>query len=278
MKYGALIVAPILIYLGAGNCRARPSKEYLTEILADQTSTKVESVVLISVYDNYRTEPRLKTGWGFATVVKTPNEIILFDTGGDSETLLFNMKEMEIAPGSIDTIFVSHIHADHAGGLEGFLEKNNHATVFIPSSFPDSVRTMITDKGARFVDVSGPRQICGFAFSTGELYGPPQEQSLIINTTNGLVVITGCAHSGIVSIVENVTQMFPEEKVYLALGGFHSPPIAAVKALRQLGVQNVAPSHCTGDRAIAAFQEQYGAHFIEYGVGRTIEVDEMECE
>jgi 7,8-dihydropterin-6-yl-methyl-4-(beta-D-ribofuranosyl)aminobenzene 5'-phosphate synthase len=233
---------------------------------------QMQKIALISVYDNYQILPELKTAWGFGTVVKTPVETLLFDTGGNSEILLFNMKRMNIDPRSIDKVIISHIHGDHVGGLKGFLEKNNKVTVFIPSSFPDSVRNMITSQGAEWVDVSGPRRISNFIFSTGEIYGPPQEQSLVINTKKGLIIMTGCGHPGITNIVKQAKHMFFDLKVYLVMGGFHHPSLSAVKGLKKLGVEKVAPSHCTGDQAIEAFRKEYKEDFIEYGVGKIIEI------
>lgn len=90
-----------------------------------QETGEIPDVTLMSVFDNYQVVAGLKTAWGFGTVVKTPKEILLFDTGGDAETLLFNMKKMNIDPISIDKVVISHIHADHLGGLKGFLEKNS---------------------------------------------------------------------------------------------------------------------------------------------------------
>ena len=229
-------------------------------------------ITLISVYDNYQVDTELKTAWGFATVIKTSRDLILFDTGGSSEILLFNIGKLGINPASIKKIVISHIHGDHIGGLEGFLEKNGNVTVFIPSSFPNSIKNMIIQKGAKFVEISTPRKISDFVYTTGELYGPPEEQSLIIDSRKGLVVITGCAHPGIVNIVKKAKELTKKDKVYLVLGGFHHPPISCVKEFRKLGVEKVAPSHCTGDLVREAFRKEYKEDFIEYGVGRIIEI------
>ena len=63
-----------------------------------------------------------------------------------------------------------------------------------------------------------------------------------------------------------------EDKVYLVLGGFHHPPVSCVKEFRKLNVKKVAPSHCTGDAVRNAFKEEYKEDFIEYGVGKIIEI------
>ena len=237
----------------------------------ENTSERTE-VTLISVYDNYQIDKRLKTAWGFATMVKTPQEVLLFDTGGDSKILLSNMEKLGINPASIRKVIISHIHGDHLGGLEGFLEKNSNVRVFIPASFPGSVKNMITEKGAKFVEVSGPRKISPSVYTTGELYGHPKEQSLIIDSKKGLVIITGCAHPGIVNIVKRAKELMRKEKIYLVLGGFHHPPISCVKEFKKLGVEKVAPSHCTGDTAREAFRKEYKENFIEYGVGKIIRI------
>jgi 7,8-dihydropterin-6-yl-methyl-4-(beta-D-ribofuranosyl)aminobenzene 5'-phosphate synthase len=239
-----------------------------------QEEGAIQEVILFSVYDNYRINPALKTGWGFGSVVKTPKETLLFDTGGNAEILLFNMEKMHVDPQAVDTVIISHIHADHAGGLKGFLEKNHDVTVFIPSSFPDTIRQMIISQGADFVDVSGPHQISDSIFSTGELYGPPNEQSLVVRSRKGLIVMTGCGHPGIMRIVKKAQEICPKKEVYLTVGGFHHPPMEVVKGLRQLGVKKVAPSHCTGDHVIQAFRREYREGFITYGVGQIIEVKE----
>ncbi len=228
--------------------------------------------MLISVYDNYQVDKNLKTAWGFATIVKTPQEVILFDTGGNPEILLFNMAKLDINTALIKKVVISHVHHDHLGGLEGFLERNNCVTVFIPHYFPKSVKNMITEKGAKFVEISVATKISESVYTTGELFGYPKEQSLIINSKKGLIIITGCAHPGIVNIVKVVKKLMKNKKVYLVLGGFHFPPVSCVKELKELGVEKVAPSHCTGDLIREAFRKEYKENFIEYGVGKILDI------
>jgi len=243
------------------------------EISIEPEKGEKPEITLISVYDNYQVDPELKTAWGFATIIKTPQESILFDTGGNSRILLSNMEKLGINPSSIKKVVISHIHSDHLGGLEGFLEKNPNVTVFIPISFPKSVKDMILQKKAKFVEISTPRKISDSIYTTGELYGPPEEQSMIIDSKKGLVIITGCAHPGIVDIVKQAKKLMKKDKVYLVLGGFHHPPISCVKEFKELQVEKVAPSHCTGDLAREAFRKEYKENFIEYGVGKIVEIN-----
>ena len=244
------------------------------EFLLEEEKKEKSEITLISVYDNYQVNPELQTAWGFGSIVKTEKENILFDTGGNSEILLFNMEKLGIEPKSIDKVVISHIHGDHVGGLEGFLKENNEVLVFIPISFPDSIRNMIKNYGADFIDVSDQIKISESIWSTGELYGPPEEQSLVIVSINGLIIITGCGHPGVVKITKFAKKMFPEEEVYLVMGGFHHPPLSVVKELRELGVIKVAPSHCTGEPAREKFRKEYKEDFIEYGVGKIIKIKE----
>ena len=242
------------------------------EFLEKEEKEKPE-ITLTSVYDNYQVNPELKTAWGFGLIIETPFEKILFDTGGNSEILLFNMRKLGIDPKSIDKVVISHIHGDHVGGLKGFLKENSKVKVFIPTSFPDSVREMIKNYKASFVDVSKPQKISDFVFSTGEMEGPPREQSLVIDSKKGLIIITGCAHPGIVNIVKKAKEMFPQKEVYLVLGGFHHPPKKVVSELKKLKVKKVAPSHCSGDEIRELSKKEYQNDFIDNGVGKIINIE-----
>jgi len=269
-KANCILFITILTVCLFSFCANKNNADKASPVFIDSETERPE-VVLISVFDNYMINQDLETAWGFGSVIKTPSETILFDTGGDADILLSNMQKMNIDPGSIDKVIISHVHWDHVGGLAGFLEKNNHVTVFIPESFPNSIKNMIINKGAEFIEVLEAEKISDFIYSTGELAGSPKEQSLIIDSKKGLIVMTGCAHPGIVKIIEKAKELI-NNNLYLVIGGFHHPPVSVVQKFRELGVEKVAPSHCTGDPVRNAFAQEYKKDFIEYGVGKRIEI------
>jgi 7,8-dihydropterin-6-yl-methyl-4-(beta-D-ribofuranosyl)aminobenzene 5'-phosphate synthase len=229
------------------------------------------------VYNNVTHTPGLTTAWGFAAVIENGADVVLFDTGGDGPTLLANMERLGIAPESISAIVLSHIHGDHTGGLDTFLTRQPNVIVYIPRSFPAAFRRSVEQRGARVEVVRGPRHLFGNLYSTGEMGEGTIEQALIVESASGLVVITGCAHPGIVNITRSAS-MYLGKDVYLLMGGFHllgrqpEQIRSIVAALRQLGVRKVAPSHCTGDAAIALFRDKWAKDFIEGGCGAVIDV------
>ncbi|MCP5103503.1 MAG: MBL fold metallo-hydrolase [bacterium] len=102
-----------------------------------------------------------------------------------------------------------------------------------------------------------------------------KEQSLILDTDKGLILITGCSHPGIVSIVKK-TMEIRKKKVFMALGGFHlwGKPENELKTiiaqLKELGVVKVGATHCTGDPAIKLFKEAFGKNYVSMGVGKVL--------
>ena len=234
-------------------------------------------VKLTVPYDNYPFDERLKTAWGFSCFINASGTTILFDTGGDPETLLYNMNVLNISVGEIQIIVLSHIHGDHVGGLTGILSLNNHVKVYVPSSFPSSFKNEIRSYGCELVEIKNATVICEGVATTGELGTTIKEQSLLVNTSKGLVIVTGCAHPGLVKIVEKAEQL-TNTNVYLLIGGFHligaseKEISSIIEQLKNLGVEMVAPCHCSGDLARNMFKEAFGDNYIDVGVGKTIEI------
>ncbi len=234
-----------------------------------------KALTITIVYDNNAYDPRLRTAWGFSCLIEYQGQAILFDSGGDSPTLLANMAALGIDPGEIETIVLSHIHGDHTGGLSGLLPvAGDGLTVFVPQSFPARFKEAVRTR-AQLVEVVKPREIGKEVYTTGELGTGIIEQSLAVRTDESLVVVTGCAHPGVVEIVRQAKALSGDE-VYLVLGGFHLGGKSRreiegiISEFRRLGVRKVAPCHCTGEQAIRMFRQEYGEDFIQAGVGKVI--------
>jgi 7,8-dihydropterin-6-yl-methyl-4-(beta-D-ribofuranosyl)aminobenzene 5'-phosphate synthase len=234
------------------------------------------------VYDNKSLHQGLSPAWGFSCLV---GEDLLFDTGGDGSRLLSNMGQMGLDVGRIKSVVLSHAHGDHTGGLAALLAVNKGISVYLPRSFPTRFKEQVKAH-ARVVEVHEPMEIAeGIYYTTGELGRDLVEQALVLATNGGpstgsgqgLVVVTGCAHPGIVRIVKEAKEIVGGE-VYLVMGGFHLSVVSgqAVKGIiadfRRLGVQKVAPCHCTGKQAMKMFTAEYGDDFIETGVGKVLEI------
>ena len=144
------------------------------------------------------------------------------------------MEKLNIYPSSIDEVFISHAHQDHAGGLNDFLEVNKRAKLYLPSSIAKTYGL------EEVVSITEPVQIHEGVFSTGELKGI--EQSLVVNTAKGLAVIAGCSHPGVSAILTAASRW---GKVYALIGGLHG--FREFELLRDLGL--VCPCHCTQFRS-----------------------------
>jgi 7,8-dihydropterin-6-yl-methyl-4-(beta-D-ribofuranosyl)aminobenzene 5'-phosphate synthase len=100
---------------------------------------------------------------------------------------------------------------------------------------------------------------------------------LVLETEKGLTIMTGCAHPGIIKIVEYVTDNI-KRNIHLVMGGFHllKKSVSEIKNINdrflQLGVEHVGPAHCAGEEAIAIFKESYETRCIDIRIGEIIEV------
>jgi 7,8-dihydropterin-6-yl-methyl-4-(beta-D-ribofuranosyl)aminobenzene 5'-phosphate synthase len=171
----------------------------------------------------------------------------------------------------------SHDHRDHAGGLEDLLVLNPKIEVWLPQFFASDFKDRVRKKGAKVVEVKASQKICEGACTSGVIEGWIKEQSLVLDTENGLILLTGCAHPRITQIILRVKEIFKKD-ISMALGGFHLAGFEdkAIKEiihkLQDSGIKKVGPSHCSGDEARNLFYKEYNDNFLDIGVGKKIKI------
>lgn len=254
---------------------------------------------------------------GFAALIEpSQGTPLLFDTG-QGLTLLHNARRMNRDLTKVHNVVISHGHYDHAGGLLPLLTEcgrtqiHAHPAVFTPRfrlkdtgecypiGMPHS-RDQLETAGASFTLTKEFREIAPGMFLTGEvpratafetgdqglycdctgqdLDTTPDDQSLMLKTERGLVVILGCCHAGLVNTLEHIAYLSGRRDIYAVIGGTHLGFCGQVQlertisALKEWGVQKVAASHCTGFAASARLSREMPKEFQVALVGYTLEV------
>jgi len=281
-----LIIVVLLAAILLATCVQRKGR-IMNEQAKAVSTPGVKNLTITVVYDNNPYKQELETEWGFAAFITGTEKTILFDTGG-GRLLLDNMEKLAIKPANVDMVVLSHIHGDHTGGLSSFLEKNPNVTVYLPSVFPKKFKDNVRNSGAKIIEVNETLQICENVYSTGQLGKLIKEQSLIIRTDKGLIIITGCAHPGIVNIVNTAKALMgvpalrgPKDDILLVMGGFHLEWATKggiekiISAFKQLGVRYVGPCHCSGHKARSLFEKHFGSNYINIGAGKIITLADL---
>jgi 7,8-dihydropterin-6-yl-methyl-4-(beta-D-ribofuranosyl)aminobenzene 5'-phosphate synthase len=234
-----------------------------------------KSISLAIVYDNNPYQDGCKTDWGFSCFIQGLEKTILFDSGGNGQILMENMSKLGIDPQDIDAVFLSHDHKDHTGGLATLLEKKGEVDVWVPYFFPEPFKASLRQKGANVNETKNFEKICGGAYTTGVINGWIKEQSLVIATSEGLALITGCAHPRIVNIVHHAKKLL-NQNIQTVFGGFHLAGFEdktiqeIIETLQDEGVAKAGPCHCSGEDARRLFARAFGKNYLDLGVGRRI--------
>lgn len=254
---------------------------------------------------------------GFSALIEpSVGDPLLFDTG-QGLTLLHNARRMNKDLSKVSQVVISHGHYDHAGGLKKLLEEYGekrvycHTSVFRPrfrvkdtgECYPigiPSSQEELEAAGASFDFSKEFRAIAPGIYLTGEvprvtgfetgdqglycdctgqdLDNTPDDQSLVLETDKGLVLVLGCCHAGLVNTVEHVAYMTGRRDIHAVVGGTHLGFCSqeqlgkTVDALRTLGIKKLAASHCTGFAASARLSREFPVEFQAAMVGYTLEV------
>jgi len=214
---------------------------------------------IIITYNN-EANSGLKGSWGFSCLIEEDNKKIVFDTGCSGPDLLYNLKQLGYRIRDIDILILSHQHWDHTGGLFEVLESNKKIEVFVLKSFSENLKNEIR-KRAKLSEVEHEQKIIERIYTTGLIKNNPDEQSLILKTLKGIIVIVGCAHPGINKILEIAKKY---GKIYAMIGGFHD--FSNFEILRDIKI--IGACHCTKYKE--EIKERFPKQFKEMKAGDII--------
>ena len=230
---------------------------------------------------------------GLCFHIEAGNRRILFDTG-QGLVLADNAQALGIDLGAIDTLVLSHGHYDHTGGMPillaaarspvtvhlhpAALDAKYHKTRSI--GIPPAARLALDGPNVRLVQSRDPGEVAPSLFRTGEIPRPhPEEalaevfhldpagqtidplfddQSLYFDTPRGTVVLLGCAHAGVIHILEHVQRLTHNRPIHAVIGGMHLGAATPARLqwvidhLRRIAPRILVPMHCTGSKATAA--------------------------
>ena len=234
------------------------------------------------LYDNFSLDAGFKKGTGFSALI---GGRVLFDTGEEAKSLLDNASALDVDISEITDIVISHDHWDHTGGLKAILNLRPGIRVFICPGFSQELKKYLNNTSAEVIEAAGFCKLTDNTYTTGELPGTYNgsyiaEQSAVIELDRGLVVLSGCAHSGIVKVVKAAKSKFKKD-ILLAAGGFHLLALgkeeieSIIRRFRALGVKKVAPTHCTGKLATDMFRQTYQNNCLELSSGKILDIDSL---
>ena len=247
--------------------------------------------------------------WGLSILVEYGETKILADVG---LTGLFaeNMKKLGFSIADVDYATLSHAHYDHANGMPLFFRENRKAKFYVRETTSDNCyykflffrryigipKNIMIDYADRFEIVSGDYSLCDGVYliphkseglekigrrermyqRTEKGWMPDNfshEQSLVLDTDKGLVIINCCSHGGVVNIINDVKQTFPGKHIYGIIGGFHLYNKSAREVrqvasdIAQTGIDFVCTGHCTKNEAYEIMKEVLGDKLEQLRVG-----------
>jgi len=271
----------------------------------------------ITILSDNIAEPPFQAEHGLAYLIEINGKRVLFDSG-QGEPFVHNCATLGVAFETLDAVVLSHGHYDHGGNLATVLEHTKapffaHPSVMIPRfsnhegkpsksvAIPNSAKMAIMNLPVnRHRWIHGITEIVLGLFATGPIPritdfetvgGPffldsnsqkpdllPDDLALFTDTPEGLVVITGCCHSGIVNTLEFITSKV-DRPIHTVIGGLHllnadqNRLDKTVEYLNEKRVQQIIPIHCTGELAIPVLEKSCSAEMVHGSCGFQFQIE-----
>lgn len=268
----------------------------------------IQDLAITQLVENSVSAPGLLAEHGVAFFIQADGHHLLFDTG-QGLALTHNVQQLSLPMASVEHIILSHGHYDHTGGLMDALELTGEVDLYL---HPDALTAKFNRNGReigppvadeqaispwvkRIIMTRGPTEILPGIHVTGEIPrgnriedtgGPfyldahrlnpdqlPDDQALYIETHQGLIVLLGCGHSGVINTLEYIQQLSAGQAIHALIGGMHllraSPERLnfTAEGLNRLGVRYLAANHCTGLDAVCHFKTRFPEVFHASTVG-----------
>ena len=243
---------------------------------------------------------------GLSLLIEDGDRKVLFDTG-QTDIYLKNAERLGIDLSGVEAIVLSHGDYDHGNGLRFF---NKHVKLIC---HPDFIKERISKRTGKFggieqtqEDLSDKYDLIAtktpFAVTDnitflgeiarmtdfekgknlpmveggGETYQHFDDSGIAIKTDNGIIVISGCAHSGICNTIEYAKKVIGCNEVLVAMGGFHLKEVdaqaeATIDYMRKNQVKCILLAHCTSDVVCEEFKKQLPEIASVVGVGDSYE-------
>ncbi|WP_027398331.1 MBL fold metallo-hydrolase [Anaerovorax odorimutans] len=273
-------------------------------------------MIIKTLVEDTSVSPEYRNEHGFSLYIETKKHKILFDLGA-SDLFLENAKKMNVDIKNVDLVIISHGHYDHGGGLNAFLQNNSKAKIYIHNKafeghfsnrnngisyigIDDSLKSnnriiytkdylYIDDELELFSNVKGREffSSCNKVLLTKsrDKYIEDtfeHEQNLIIKNNSKIILIAGCAHNGIVNIINHFNKICSSPADYI-IGGFHLYNYSAKQSEDPKTVNQIAKilnetkanyytGHCTGPEAFKQLKEIMEDKIQYLATGSVVEI------
>lgn len=269
-----------------------------------------------TIVSNNISLPGFKEEHGFSLLIEVNNKYIMFDTG-QGEAFLENIKTLNIDLSVIDILVLSHGHYDHCGNISAITSATDTLQIYAHPDLIKERYSIHENRNPKIKEVGisqgnrssflknnpiynkDPIEIYSDIFITGgiprlsfEDRGGPffydkfkksvdnilDDQGIFINTDSGLIILTGCCHSGIINTVEYIRKITGKNNVKSIIGGLHLLHASdyrierTIDYLNSLNLENIYPGHCTGADIIKRLKTDLNCSIHDLFAGETIDL------